>query len=448
MCVDLKLSALTEEQFKCLIFVAGLKSPKDADIRMRLITQLNESSDITLAKIIEDCRNLSNLKNDNVMVEKQSPVSVHAVKEKTYKNNKPKRKQMGEKPVTDHLRSPCWSCGGMHYSKDCQFRDHLCRECGNPKRPVAFSVKGSVEQEINRLHNLGVLQPVDFSDWAVPIVAVRKPNDSVRICADFSTGLNSVLEANQYPLPLPDDIFARMSGCRVFRHIDLSDAYLQVVVDENSQPLLIINTHLGLYRFTRLSPGIKSAPGASQPITDAMTSGLQFTSGYIDDAIVAGRSEEEHNRNLHLFLGRLQEYGFTVRIVKCRFFMSQIKHLGHILDGDGIRPDPEKASAIATMPPPHDISTLRSYLGAVNYYGKYIPEMRKLRFPMDTLLKTGVKWEWSDACQKSFDRFNQLLQSTLALTHYNPALEIVVSADASSIGIGARIAHRFPDGTI
>ncbi|XP_055605612.1 uncharacterized protein K02A2.6-like [Uranotaenia lowii] len=99
------------------------------------------------------------------------------------------------------------------------------------------------------------------------------------------------------------------------------------------------------------------------------------------------------------------------------------------------------------MPPPHDISTLRSYLGAVNYYGKYTPEMRKLRFPMDTLLKTGVKWEWSDACQKSFDRFKQLLQSPLALTHYNPALEIVVSADASSIGIGARIAHQFPDGT-
>ncbi|XP_053686542.1 uncharacterized protein K02A2.6-like [Sabethes cyaneus] len=100
------------------------------------------------------------------------------------------------------------------------------------------------------------------------------------------------------------------------------------------------------------------------------------------------------------------------------------------------------------MPPPQDVPSLRSYLGAVNYYAKYIPEMRKLRFPMDQLLKSGAKWIWSDSCQRSFNRFREILQSPLALTHYNPTMELIVSADASNYGIGARIAHKLPDGSV
>ncbi|XP_062541369.1 uncharacterized protein K02A2.6-like [Armigeres subalbatus] len=204
-----------------------------------------------------------------------------------------------------------------------------------------------------------------------------------------------------------------MSGCQYFSHIDLSDAYLQVEVEEGSQQLLTINTHKGLYQFTRLSPGIKSAPGAFQQVVDAMLAGLEFTSGYLDDVLVGGRTEEEHKQNLERVLSRLQEYGFTVRIEKCSFSMEQVNYLGQIMDGDGIRPDPNKVAAIVNMPPPHDLPSLRSYLGAVNYYAKYVPEMRKLRYPMDKLLKAGVKWEWNAACQNSFDRFKELLMSPL-----------------------------------
>ncbi|XP_055612445.1 uncharacterized protein K02A2.6-like [Uranotaenia lowii] len=100
------------------------------------------------------------------------------------------------------------------------------------------------------------------------------------------------------------------------------------------------------------------------------------------------------------------------------------------------------------MPPPHVVPSLRSYLGAVNYYGKYVKEMRALRYSMDQLLKTGVKFEWSKACQTSFDKFREVLQSPLLLTHFNPKLDIIVSADASNVGIGARIDHRFPDGNV
>ncbi|XP_062542494.1 uncharacterized protein K02A2.6-like [Armigeres subalbatus] len=126
--------------------------------------------------------------------------------------------------------------------------------------------------------------------------------------------------------------------------------------------------------------------------------------------------------------------------------MTEVKYIGHIVDRNGIRTDPEKITTIVQMPPPRNIAELRSFLGAVNYYAKFISEMHQLRRPLDELLQKDAKWVWSDDCQRSFSRFKELLQTDLMLTHYNPALPIVVEADASSTGIGASIRHRFPGG--
>ncbi|XP_058449298.1 uncharacterized protein K02A2.6-like [Malaya genurostris] len=119
-----------------------------------------------------------------------------------------------------------------------------------PKRPVPFNTISLVDAELTRLETSGIIQPVDFSEWAAPIVAVRKPNGRVRICADYSTGLNEALEANHYPLPTPDEIFAQLNGSTVFSIIDLSDAYLQLEVDDSSKKLLTINTHLRIQHYS------------------------------------------------------------------------------------------------------------------------------------------------------------------------------------------------------
>ncbi|XP_055615240.1 uncharacterized protein K02A2.6-like [Toxorhynchites rutilus septentrionalis] len=143
-----------------------------------------------------------------------------------------------------------------------------------PKRPVPYNAIPLVETELNRLQQLGIISPVDYSDWAAPIVAVRKPGGKVRICADYSTGLNSMLEAHNFPLPTPDDIFSKLAGSKAFSIIDLSDAYLQVEVDDASKRLLTINTHRGLFNFNRLAPGVKSAPGAFQQLMHTMIAGI------------------------------------------------------------------------------------------------------------------------------------------------------------------------------
>ncbi|XP_058816666.1 uncharacterized protein K02A2.6-like [Topomyia yanbarensis] len=178
-----------------------------------------------------------------------------------------------------------------------------------------------VEDELKRLEDLGVITPVTYVDWAAPIVADRT---SPFVFEQIFTVLNSALESSSYPLPLPKDIFNRMGNCLMFSHIDLSDAYLQVEFDEESRKLITINTHKELYRFNRLSPQVKSAPGAFQQIMDAMLSGLSCTSPYLDDILVGGRTVEEHKQNLYRVLQRLKEYGFTVKFEKCRFFMRKM----------------------------------------------------------------------------------------------------------------------------
>ncbi|XP_062708310.1 uncharacterized protein K02A2.6-like [Aedes albopictus] len=103
---------------------------------------------------------------------------------------------------------------------------------------------------LNRLQNNGIISPVRFSDWVAPTVVVRKAdNVSVRVCGDYSTDLNDAMECDRHPLPHPADLFAELAGARCFTHLDLSDAYLQVEVEEESRKLLTVNTHRGLFQY-------------------------------------------------------------------------------------------------------------------------------------------------------------------------------------------------------
>ncbi|XP_055680707.1 uncharacterized protein K02A2.6-like [Lutzomyia longipalpis] len=317
-----------------------------------------------------------------------------------------------------------------------------------PKRSVPFHVMDLVEEELQRLLNLGIITPVDYSEYAAPIVVVRKPNGSIRICADYSTGLNSNLETHHYPIPTPDQIFATLSTCSVFSQIDLSDAYLQIEMDEDSRKLLTINTHRGLFTFNRLCPGVKSAPGIFQQIIETMLAGISGVHAYFDDVLIASRSKEEHQKTLIQVFKRLSEYDFRVKLEKCHFFQQEVRFLGFIITAQGQRPDPGKVAAIVNMPAPKDIPQLRSFLGAITFYARFVESLSTIRAPLDQLLQKGVKWNWTERCQRAFDQVKRILSSDLLLTHYNPDLPITVAADASETGIGCVAYHTMENGQL
>ncbi|XP_039396208.1 uncharacterized protein K02A2.6-like, partial [Mauremys reevesii] len=161
-------------------------------------------------------------------------------------------------------------------------------------------------------------------------------------------------------LPRIDDLFAGLAGGQKFSKIDLSQAYLQMHVDEKSQELLTIVTHKGLYRYCRLPFGITSAPALFQRAMDQILCGLSGVQFYLDDILVTGRNEEDHLKNLEATLQRLEEYGLRVRKDKCEFFKPSVEYLGHIIDSAGLHKAPAKVKAIVEAPPPRNVSQLRS----------------------------------------------------------------------------------------
>ncbi|XP_017482519.1 PREDICTED: uncharacterized protein K02A2.6-like [Rhagoletis zephyria] len=314
-------------------------------------------------------------------------------------------------------------------------------------RPVPQAAREPISIELERLQHLGIISPIKYSQWAAPIVVVKKKNGKLRICADYSTGLNNALEPNMYPLPTPDIIFAKFAGKTIFSTIDLSDVFFQVEVDDDSKEIMAINTHVGMFKVNRLQQGVKTAPGEFQAIVDKMLSGTS-TFGFIDDMITAGENLDDHKQQLFKTLEQLQIYGFKLNISKCCFGKSSVNFCGHIIDEKGIRPNPEKIWEVQSVPQPKHVSQLRSFLGSVNYYGKFIKSMKQLRGPLDDLLKKEAKFEWQSIHKEAFDQLKKILSSDLVLTHFDPRKDIVLATDASKDGMGAALMYRFKDGSL
>ena len=127
-------------------------------------------------------------------------------------------------------------------------------------RPLPLALRDKVAVELDRLQAEGIIVPIRFSKWAAPIVPVMKSDGSIRICGDFKQTVNKSARTEVYPLPRIEELFACLSGGQTFTTLDLSHAYLQLELENESQELVTINTHKGLYKYTRLPFGVASAP--------------------------------------------------------------------------------------------------------------------------------------------------------------------------------------------
>lgn len=316
------------------------------------------------------------------------------------------------------------------------------------KRPVPFHVMALVTEELERLEQSGIISPVQFSLYAAPIVVVKKPNGAIRICGDYSTGLNDTLLSHEYPIPTPEEIFASLSNCKYFTQVDLSDAYLQIEVDDESKKLLTINTHKGLFVFNRLCPGVKPAAGIFQQAMETILAGIEGVTIYFDDVLISSSDFDHHRSTLLSVFDRLKKYNLKVRFEKCNFLQKEVRYLGVIVDSRGQRPDPAKTASIVSMPPPSNISQVRAFLGAIGFYGRFIKSMSTIRAPIDKLLRKDEPFIWSKECDQAFTTFKNILTSDLLLTHYDPQLPIMIAADASSTGIGCVAYHTYTDGSV
>lgn len=314
-------------------------------------------------------------------------------------------------------------------------------------RPIPFAIREAIERELDRLEASGIIHKVTHSEWAAPIVPVPKKDGRFRICGDYKVTVNQALEVEQYPLPKPDDLYATLPGGSKFSKLDLSQAYQQLMLDEDSSHFVTINTHCGLYRYTRLPFGIASALAIFQKLMDTVLQGIPHVICYLDDILVTGKDDEDHLRNLAIVLQRLEDYGFRLKRAKCEFLQQSVEYLGHQIDAEGLHATPSKLQAILQAPTPKNVQELRSFLGLLNYYGKFFPNLATLLQPLNSLLQHDECWKWSPGCNTAFQQAKQELASARVLVHYDPSLPIILAGDASTYGNGAVISHLMPDGS-
>ena len=179
-----------------------------------------------------------------------------------------------------------------------------------------------------------------------------------------------------------------------------------------------------------------------QKIVEKVIQGIPGTANYLDDIIV---TEKEHLTNLQLTLSKLKESGFRLRRDKCKFFQDTVEYLGHIIDNQGIYPQPAKIDAIANMPYPKNIAELRSFLGMVNYYDRFTPGLATRCAILNDLLHKESTWCWTVEHSQAVDTIKEALTSSTTLSHYDPKLPLSIACDASQVGIGAVLFHTLPD---
>ena len=312
-------------------------------------------------------------------------------------------------------------------------------------RSVPYSLREKVETELGTLESTGLISPVQFCDWAASIVPVMKSNGTIRICGDFKVTINSVSQVDTYPLPRVKELFSALSGRKYFSKLDMSQAYLQLELENDSKQYATVSTHKGLFQYNRLPFGVSSALSIFQRYMETLLQGCKGVSVYLDDIFVTGGTAEDHMKNQSCV--KLDLAGARLNKAKCSFMVSQIEYLGHVTDKDGLHPTEEKIQAIKDAPRPTNVTELRAFLGVINYYGKFMLKLSTQLSPLYMLLCKESKWVWTSEQDHAFVVAKGALQANSLLVHYDSSKPLVVGCDASQYGLGAVLSHVMEDGS-
>ncbi|KAL4281883.1 hypothetical protein GQ457_03G019080 [Hibiscus cannabinus] len=290
--------------------------------------------------------------------------------------------------------------------------------------------------QLQELLDRGFIRP-STSPWEAPILFVKKKDESLRMCIDYRQ-LNKMTVKNKYPLPRIDDLFDQLRGASVFSKIDLRSGYNQLKVREQDVLKTAFCTRYGHYEFLVMPFGLTNAPATFMDLMNMVFHEYldQFVVVFIDDILVYSRTEEDHDRHLLLVLQTLLENQLYAKLSKCEFWIREVVFLGHVVSSEGIRVDPKKVEAIVNWKQPTSVTEIRSFVGLVGYYRRFVSGFSKVAAPLTKLLQKGVKYEWSDARQQAFEKLKVALINAPVLTQPMSGKEFVVYSDASYVGLG------------
>ncbi|OXA53834.1 Transposon Tf2-6 polyprotein [Folsomia candida] len=314
-------------------------------------------------------------------------------------------------------------------------------------RRVPLPLMDKLKEKIDEFLRDDVIEPVDEpTEWCAPVVIAPKSNGDIRVCVDL-TKLNRNVEREFHMMPVVEHTLGQISGVKYFTKLDANSGFFQIVLSPESRRLTTFLTPFGRYCYKRLPFGITSAPEVYQKRMSEILRG-RICVVHHDDILVWGKTMEEHDARLRDVLKRLRDAGVTLNPAKCEFGVTTVKFLGHLLDENGIRPDPAKVEGIAKMSRPTDVPGVRRFMGMANYLGRFVPRMADVSQPLNDLLRAKNEFVWGPTQEKAFQKIKKILTEEPVLALFDVKKETVVSADSSSYGMGACLLQRQDDGEL
>ena len=319
-------------------------------------------------------------------------------------------------------------------------------------RRVPVHLQDAFHEEVERLVKIDVLEKVtEPTEWVNSFVIVEKVIDSsnahspnhvikksIRLCID-PKDLNEALEREPYYSRSIDELISMFAGAKVFTIVDMDKGYWQVVLHPESRKLTCMAFDIGRYQFKRLPMGSKVASDIFQRMLDSVYIGLPGVTGIADDMVIFGRNEEEHDRNLILFLETTRKNGLVLNKKKLQFKKEEVSFFGHRWNSTGISPDPKKTESILKMQFPPDKETMHSFLGLVNFLNRYTPKLAELCSPLRKLILKDSHYSPGDPEHAAFDAIKEEFKKKIILPYFDRNKETILQTDASKKGFGAVI---------
>ena len=255
------------------------------------------------------------------------------------------------------------------------------RPIRQPPRQMPLGFQAEEEGHLKKMLEAGIITPSE-SEWASPVVLVRKKDGGVRWCVDYRA-LNAVTIKDAYPILKIDECLDTLSGATWFSTLDLQSGYWQVAIANEDQPKTAFTMKYGLFEHRRMPFGLCNAPGTFQHAMELILRGLQWRSLliYLDDVIIISRTFDEHITRLGAVFDRFQQHGLKLKPKKCHLFAREVEFLGHVVSGEGVRTNPRLVADIEQKEPPRALPRTTGLFRPLQLLPKVCPSLLADRSP-------------------------------------------------------------------